>query len=70
MSSPGDRLRQSLSELLQEDDPARYLDSLERVAVLAYLTGSGFCTQPPDPAAMPVTIEGWVEWVEHSSKAS
>jgi hypothetical protein len=62
-------MRQELLELLQESDPERALDSLERMSVLAYLVGNGM-PAPPDDARLPETIEGWVRWVELSFPTS
>lgn len=59
----------ALHALLRETDPARPLDSLESVAVLAYLTRRGLA--PQDPAGdRPSTIEGWVAWAVRRSLVS
>lgn len=63
------RLRDDLTELLQETDLHRRLDSLETVAVRSHLGRLGLVTGLPG-AGRPTTIEGWVTWVAERSPGS
>lgn len=69
LSSP-DGLRGHLTELLQEEDPHRPLDSLEAVVVRGFVTRRLPHLDPPAPDETPRTIEGWVTWAVHRSAAS
>ncbi|SCF35178.1 hypothetical protein GA0074695_5940 [Micromonospora viridifaciens] len=62
-----DDLRAQLTHLLQEEDPHRTLDSLESVVIRTYLTNEGYGTPAEDG---PLTIEGWVAWVEQQYTVS
>lgn len=63
-----DELRLQLQSTLQETDTSRLLDSIENVAVQAYL--SRWELQVSSRSALPATIEGWVEWVARCSMVS
>jgi hypothetical protein len=65
-----EQLRHDLVYLLQEPDPKRPLDSLERVTVLAFLTGRGVAVPAPGTDSLPNTIEDWLTWVECCSPDS
>ncbi|GGW61386.1 hypothetical protein [Streptomyces xantholiticus] len=67
--SPGS-LRDSLSRLLQEEDPHRPLDSLEVVVVRGFLTQRLSHLASPAQGDVPKTIEGWVTWAERHSADS
>lgn len=58
-----------LRDLLQEEDFARSLDSLETVAVLTFLRNRGL---QPDESLVdrPTTIEGWGAWAAQRSLVS
>ncbi|TDC59576.1 alpha/beta hydrolase [Micromonospora sp. KC207] len=58
-----DSLRLRLSELLQEPDDGRLLDSLETLSVLAYLDRQGVPVGRGELSDYPVTIAGWVDWL-------
>ncbi|MFV2128139.1 hypothetical protein EDC02_5277 [Micromonospora sp. Llam0] len=62
-----DDVRAQLSHLVQEEDARRTLDSLESVVIRTYLTNQGYGTPAEDG---PLTIEGWVAWVEQHSTVS
>ena len=57
---PREELLTGLQTALQETDPLRQLDSIEMVAVQAYLSRWGL--EFPNGGPLPQTIEGWVEW--------
>ncbi|HEU4711124.1 MAG TPA: hypothetical protein VFS76_06135 [Pyrinomonadaceae bacterium] len=65
---PSDELLTGLQTALQETDPLRQLDSIEIVAVQAYLSRWG--VKFPNGGAFPQTIKGWVEWAGHYSTDS
>jgi hypothetical protein len=65
---PSEELLAGLQTALQETDPLRQLDSIEMVAVQAYLSRWG--VKFPDGGAFPQTIKGWVEWAVRYSTGS
>ncbi|MFI5931971.1 hypothetical protein [Actinoplanes sp. NPDC051494] len=62
-----DDLRARLSDLVQENDPHRPLDSLESVVVRAYLTDQGYGA-PAEGG--PRNIEEWAAWADRRSSVS
>lgn len=66
MLPPDQELLAGLQSVLQETNPLRQLDSIEIVAVRAYLSRWGL--EYPKGAQFPQTIKGWVEWaVQYST---
>ena len=63
-----EELLAGLQTALQETDPLRQLDSIEMVAVQAYLSRWGL--EFPNGGHFPQTIKGWVEWAAHYSTDS
>ena len=62
-SRSDERTRSALCHLLAEPDTTRLLDSLECLAVLAYLERSGVEVGRAALEEYPVTIDGWGEWL-------
>lgn len=65
---PREELLEHLQHVLQETNPQRPLDSIEIVTVKACLARLGLDSEAEAP--YPSTIAEWVQWAEHSSKAS
>jgi hypothetical protein len=65
---PSEELLAGLQTVLQETDPQRRLDSIEMVAVQAYLSRWG--VKFPNEGDFPQTIKGWVEWAVRYSTDS
>lgn len=57
---------QQLRTMLQESDDTRKLDSIEIVAVRAFLARSGITGIEEDPT----TIGEWIQWAERHSDGS
>jgi hypothetical protein len=58
-----EELGRGLRYALQESDPDRELDSVERLTALAYLQGRGCAGLPTNAENHPRTIGGWLEWI-------